>query len=73
VSSNVQCKLLFPSSGYQLGHSMSSEPNFEHSDPGTKLPICEAKIMNSFGEFFFFQNFKKVGFFLKKIQILKIF
>jgi hypothetical protein len=35
-----------------LGHSMSGEPNFQHSDPRMKLPICEAKIMNSFGDFF---------------------
>jgi hypothetical protein len=42
---------------------MSSEPNFQHSDP---LPICEAKIMNSFGDFIF-QNFKKVGFFKNSI------
>jgi hypothetical protein len=34
-----------------------------------KISICEAKIMNSFGDFF--QNFKKVGFL--KIQISKIF
>jgi hypothetical protein len=53
-----------------MGHSMSSEPNFQHSDPRMKLSICEAKIMNGFGDFF--QNFKKVGFF-KKIQISKIF
>jgi hypothetical protein len=39
---------------------MSSEPNFQHSDSKIKLFICEAKIMNSFGDFF--QNFKKVGF-----------
>jgi hypothetical protein len=51
------------------GHSMSSEPNFQHSDPRMKLSICEAKMMNSFGDFFF--NFKKVGFL--KIQISKIF
>jgi hypothetical protein len=51
------------------GHSMSSEPNFQHSDPRMKLSICEAKIMNSFGDFF--QKFKKVGFL--KIQISKIF
>jgi hypothetical protein len=31
-----------------------------HSEPGMKLSICEAKIMNSFGEFF--ENFKMVGF-----------
>jgi hypothetical protein len=36
-----------------VGHSMSSEPNFEHSDPRIKLSICEAKIMKSFGDFFF--------------------
>jgi hypothetical protein len=40
-----------------------------HSDPRTKLSISEAKIMNSFGDFF--QNFKKVGFL--KIRISKIF
>jgi hypothetical protein len=40
---------------------MSSEPNFQHSDPRMKLSIREAKIMNSFGDFF--QNFKNVGFF----------
>jgi hypothetical protein len=34
-----------------------------------KLSICDAKIMNSFGDFF--QNFKKVGFW--KIQFSKIF
>jgi hypothetical protein len=39
-----------------------------HSDPRMKLSICEAKIMNSFGDFF--QNFKKVIFL--KIQISKI-
>jgi hypothetical protein len=45
-----------------MGHSMSSEPNFQHSDPRMKLSICEAKIMNSFGDFFkllkgrFFKN-----------------
>jgi hypothetical protein len=43
-----------------LGHSISSEPNFQHSDPRMKLSICETKTMNSFGDFF--QNFKKVGF-----------
>jgi hypothetical protein len=48
---------------------MSSEPNFQHSDPRIKLSICEAKIMNGFGDFF--QNFKKVGFL--KMQITKIF
>jgi hypothetical protein len=53
----------------EKGHSMSSEPNFQHSDPRMKLSICEAKIMNSFGDFF--QNFKMVGFL--KIQISKIF
>jgi hypothetical protein len=31
---------------------MSNEPNFQHSDPRMKLSICEAKIMNSFGDFF---------------------
>jgi hypothetical protein len=40
-----------------------------HSDPRMKLSICEAKIMNSFGDFF--QNFRKVGFL--KSQISKIF
>ena len=40
-----------------------------HSDPKMKLSICDAKIMNNFGDFF--QNFKKVGFW--KIQISKIF
>jgi hypothetical protein len=44
------------------GHSMFSRSNFQHSDPRMKLSICEAKIMKSFGEFFF-QKFKKVGFF----------
>jgi hypothetical protein len=34
-----------------MGHSMSSEPNFQHSDPKIKLSICEVKIMNSFGDF----------------------
>jgi hypothetical protein len=52
-----------------MGHSMSSEPDFQHSDPRMKLSICEAKIMSSFSDFF--QNFKKVGFL--KIQISKIF
>jgi hypothetical protein len=47
--------------GLQLGHSMSSEPNFQHSDSRMKLSICETKTMNSFGNFF--QNFKKVRFF----------
>jgi hypothetical protein len=37
----------------QMGHSMSSEPNVRHSDPRMKFSICEAKIMNSFGDFFF--------------------
>jgi hypothetical protein len=37
---------------------MSSEPNFQRSDPRMKLSICEAKVMNSFGDFF-----QKVGFF----------
>jgi hypothetical protein len=37
---------------FHAGHSMSSEPNFQHSDPRMKLSICEAKIMNSFGDFF---------------------
>jgi hypothetical protein len=32
-----------------------------HSDPRMKVSICEAKIMNSFGDFF--QNFKRVVFF----------
>jgi hypothetical protein len=35
----------------QMGHSMSSEPYFQHSDPRMKLSICEVKIMNSFGDF----------------------
>jgi hypothetical protein len=48
---------------------MSSEPNFQHSDPRMKLSMCEAKIMSSFGDLF--SNFKKVGFL--KIQISKIF
>jgi hypothetical protein len=48
---------------------MSSEPNFQHSDPRMKLSICEAKIMNSFGDFF--QKFKKVSFL--KSPISKIF
>jgi hypothetical protein len=48
---------------------MSSEPNFQHSDSRMKISICEAKIMNSFGEFF--QNLKKVLFL--KIKISKIF
>jgi hypothetical protein len=52
-----------------MGHSMSSEPNFQHSDPIIKLSICEAKQMNSFSDFF--NNFKKVGFL--KIQVSKIF
>jgi hypothetical protein len=38
---------------HQEGHTMSSEPNFQHSDPRMKHSICEAKIMNSFGDFFF--------------------
>jgi hypothetical protein len=46
-----------------MGHSMSSEPNFQHSDPRMKLSVCEAKIMNSFGDFFK----------ILKIQISKIF
>jgi hypothetical protein len=33
------------------GHYMSSETNFQHSDPRMKLSIREAKIMNSFGGF----------------------
>jgi hypothetical protein len=40
-----------------------------HSDPRMKLSRREAKIMNSFADFF--QNFKKVGFL--KIKISKIF
>jgi hypothetical protein len=40
---------------------MSSEPNFQHSDPRMKLSICEAKIMNSLGDFFQnFKNFKNI-------------
>jgi hypothetical protein len=50
---------------------MSSEPNFQHSDPRMKLSICEAKIMNSFGDFKKKKFFLKVGFL--KIQISKIF
>jgi hypothetical protein len=38
--------------GPRGGHSMTSEPNFQHSDLRMKLSICEAKIMNSFGDFF---------------------
>jgi hypothetical protein len=34
------------------GHSVSSEPYFQHSDPRMKLSICEAKIMHSFVIFF---------------------
>jgi hypothetical protein len=34
------------------GHSMSSYPNFQNSDPRMKLSICEAKIMISFVDFF---------------------
>jgi hypothetical protein len=52
-----------------MAYSMSGEPDFQHSDPRMKLSICEAKIMNIFGDFFF--NFKKAGFL--KIQISKIF
>jgi hypothetical protein len=48
---------------------MSSEPNYQHSDPRMKLTICETKKMNSFCDFF--QNFKKLG--LLKIQISKYF
>jgi hypothetical protein len=44
-----------------MGHSMSSEPNFQHSDSRMKLSICEAKIMNSFGDFI--SNFEKGRFF----------
>jgi hypothetical protein len=55
--------------GSHMGHSMLSEPNFQHSDLRMKLSICEAKTMNSFGNLF--QNFKKVGFL--KIHISKIF
>jgi hypothetical protein len=40
---------------------MSSEPNFQHSDPIMKLSICEANIVNSFGDFI--SNFKKGSFF----------
>jgi hypothetical protein len=36
-----------------------------------KLSICEAKKMNSFGDFFF-QNFKKVGFFFKNSNFKNI-
>jgi hypothetical protein len=34
-----------------MGHSMSSEPNVQHSDPRMKLSICETKTINSFGDF----------------------
>jgi hypothetical protein len=54
-----------------MGHSMSSGPNFQHSDPRMKLSICEAKKMNSFGDFF--KIFKKVGFFKKKLKFQKYF
>jgi hypothetical protein len=37
---------------WHMGHSMSSELNFQHSDPRMKLSIREAKIMNSFVDFF---------------------
>jgi hypothetical protein len=47
---------------------MSSEPKLQHSDPRMKLSIREAKIINSFGDFF--KSLK--GRFLK-IQISKIF
>jgi hypothetical protein len=53
-----------------MGHSMSSEPNFQHPDPRMKLSICEAKIMNSFGDFF--QKFKKVGRFFKNSNLKNI-
>jgi len=46
-----------------------SKKKRSHSDPKMKLSICDAKIMNSFGDFF--QNFKKVSFW--KIQFSKIF
>jgi hypothetical protein len=46
-----------------MGHSVSSEPNFQHSDPKMKLSICEAKIMNSFGDFF--KILKRWGLFKK--------
>jgi hypothetical protein len=42
-----------------------------HSDPRMKLSICEAKIMNSFGEFLF-KILKRGGVFLR-LQISKIF
>jgi hypothetical protein len=41
-----------PAVGPFMGHSMSSEQNFQHSDPRIKLSICETKTMNSFGDFF---------------------
>jgi hypothetical protein len=63
-----ETKALAPTFNTHVGHSMSSEPNFQHSDPRMKLSICETKTMNRFGDFF--QNFKKVGFL--KIQISKI-
>jgi hypothetical protein len=52
---------------------MSSEPNFQHSDPRMKLPVCQAKIMNSFGDFF--PKSLKRWFFLKKkkFKFQKIF
>jgi hypothetical protein len=43
-----------------MGHSVSSEPNFQRSDPRMKLSICEAKIMNSFGDFFKNWSFKNI-------------
>jgi hypothetical protein len=39
-----------------MGYSMSSEQNFQHLDPRMKLSICEAKIVNSFGDFSKFKN-----------------
>jgi hypothetical protein len=39
------------------GHFMlSSEPNFQQSDPRMKVSICEAKRKNSFGDFFQTKN-----------------
>jgi hypothetical protein len=49
---------------YRRVISMSGEPNFQHSDPRMRLSICEAQIMNSFGDFF--QKFKTIGFFFFK-------
>jgi hypothetical protein len=37
---------------YDVGHSMSSEPNFQHSDSRMILSMIETKTMNSFGDVF---------------------